>query len=164
MTQSISAAAVTAVLAAATISVMAQAPPPGASATSEHKITVTGCLKAAPPAATDSAASAQPPDTAGTTGTAGATAASDPASARFVLADATMSPAAGEPAAAAKEPAQTYRLIANPVALGPHVGKKLELTGTLDQSAAASSGAGDPAAGPVLRVEAGKILAASCQN
>ena len=62
---------------------------------------------------------------------------------------------------------QTYRLIANPSALSPLVGKKLALTGVLDpqDNAALST---DPAAGsdahaPVLRVKSGKIVAASCQ-
>jgi hypothetical protein len=62
--------------------------------------------------------------------------------------------------------AQTYRLIANPTALSPHVGKKLELTGTLeDQSGTAHPDAGGPDGNaPALRVEAGKVIAASCSQ
>jgi hypothetical protein len=47
-------------------------------------------------------------------------------------------------------------LIANEAALNPHVGKKLELTGTIDDQP--SSGA----TGQKLRVEAGKVLAEAC--
>jgi len=61
---------------------------------------------------------------------------------------------------------QTYQLIANQAALRPHVGKKLELTGTLvDQQASTSTGSTPAtAAGPALKVEAGKVIAASCQE
>lgn len=67
--------------------------------------------------------------------------------------------AAGAPEAAKEPPAvQTYRLIANPTALSPLVGKKLELTGTLDEQA----GGTGTAASPALKVESGKIVAESC--
>jgi hypothetical protein len=56
---------------------------------------------------------------------------------------------------------QTYRLVANPAALTPHVGKKLELTGTLVDQAASTTAT---ASGPALKVESGKVLAASCQE
>jgi hypothetical protein len=103
---------------------------------------------------------------AGTTGTAGAAGAStDTASAdaKFLLTDATSSSAAAagaadttgatSPASAAGPPTapQTYRLVANPAALSPHVGKKLELTGTLGEQSA-------------LKVESGKVVAASCSE
>jgi len=59
--------------------------------------------------------------------------------------------------------AQTYRLIANPTALTAHVGKKLELTGTIDTTSAADPK--DPSASaPALRVESGKVIAASCSE
>jgi hypothetical protein len=63
------------------------------------------------------------------------------------------------PAAAPSAATQTYRLIANSAALAPLVGKKLELTGTLDKDAAS-----EPSAGPALRVKAGKVIAASCSE
>jgi hypothetical protein len=84
----------------------------------------------------------------------------------------TSSPAA-DPAGASSstsQPArstQTYRLIANPAALSPHVGKKLELTGTVEDQPAASSApsSGAPAGSTkALRVEAGKVIAASCEG
>jgi hypothetical protein len=55
---------------------------------------------------------------------------------------------------------QTYRLIANATALTPHVGKKLELTGTLeDQPGASATSTAASASGPALRVASGKIVA-----
>ncbi len=170
----ISAAGCGAIVAAATISLMAQTTTPqGATASTSNaqRVTVTGCLKPAAPSSDTSSA-------AGTTGTSGTAApnATDAANAKFVLADAAVTPstdttapnaAAGAPSTTttSKDSTQTYRLIANPTALAPHVGKKLELTGTIVDEA--SNGSNDQApsgSGPILRVEAGKILAAACQN
>ena len=172
----ISAASCSAIVAAATISLMAQAPAQQSTTTAstDQKVTVTGCLKAAPVSTDTSTAT-------GTTGTAGTTAAPNPtdaANARYVLTDAaaslstesaTQSAPAGATSATttSKESAQTYRLIANPTALAPHVGKKLELTGTIVDAASAASASTDQAAsgsGPILRVESGKIVGASCHN
>ena len=178
MTKTIWTAACSAIVVGAAIGVMAQAPatqpptppstspstPPSAqqpapeqgNTSADHKVTVTGCLRAAPTgAATDTAAAA--PGTAGTTGTTAAQGAATDADAKFVLADAKTS-------ATDTAPAQTYRLIANPAALTPHVGKKLELTGTIVDAASAPGGAAGAATGPALRVEAGKVLAASCEQ
>jgi hypothetical protein len=57
-------------------------------------------------------------------------------------------------------------LIANASALSPHVGKKVELTGTVvDQdSSTSSSSAPSAASGPSLRVEAGKVLSTPCSE
>jgi hypothetical protein len=190
--------ACTAMVGFATAAMFAQTPAPqqtpspqqttpsqqSAAPSSDKRITVTGCLKAAPsnPAETASAAGA-PTGTAGTTGTTGATAgtagttgtagAAPSADAKFILTEATLAPAdaagsttaTGSTAASASAASpQTYRLIANPTALTPHVGKKLELTGTLEDqtSAPSQSASGAEANGPALRVEAGKIVAASC--
>jgi hypothetical protein len=192
MTKTFSAGTCSAIIVAATISVVAQNPPASSpnpppqtttSTSTEHRITVTGCLKPASAAATDTTTAAQQPSTAGTSGTtAPSNAPSDSSNARFVLSGATTSPADPDPAAnpnaasaaapatppTAKESAQTYRLLANPAALSPHVGKKLELTGTVIDDATArtltSADQGSPATGPLLRVEAGKIVAAACQE
>ncbi|HKB12219.1 MAG TPA: hypothetical protein VKD69_16270 [Vicinamibacterales bacterium] len=91
-----------------------------------------------PSSATDTGAAT------GTSGTAGATTGS---------ATGTTGSASGK----------TYRLIANSAALTEHVGKKLELTGVLDdEKAASSSPASGEESGPALRVQSGKIVAASC--
>jgi hypothetical protein len=141
------------------------AAPQDRSAASEQKITVTGCLTAAPPAPT---------------GTAGATdAKGDPAGSetKFLLTNAAAadsSPSAAGGASANASAAKTYRLIANETALSPHAGKKLELTGTLeDQSSSTSSSsagssnsstAASASNAPRLRVESGKVLSAQCSE
>jgi hypothetical protein len=161
---------------------MAQTAPQSQSNTStaDKKIVVTGCLAAAPasPAAstaTGTAGTAGTTGTTGTTGTAGTAGAATAASPAFQLTNATV--AAADGAANVGETAtdspkadagQTYRLIANPTALSPHVGKKLALTGTLEQpepaTASAPTAANPEAKGPALRVESGKILAESCNQ
>jgi hypothetical protein len=172
------------IIVGAAVAAMAQTPTTQQNTTpsAEQKITVTGCLRAAPPVAPDAAATtgttgSATTGTAGTTGAAGAAAATDAADAKFVLADAIISPAKAESGSATAETTaapgaasaggekQTYQLIANGAALRPHVGKKLELTGTLvDQAAAGSSASAPAAGGPSLKVESGKVVGASCQE
>jgi hypothetical protein len=190
MTKTIWTGTFSAVIAGAAITVLAQTQPPPqstqtptppqSSSPSADRITVTGCLKAAPSAAAETNTTAgttgtSPTATTGTTGATGAAAPTDSTEAKFVLADATTSPAKAETGSAPAAPetttapgtsasaqhTQTYRLVANPAALTPHVGKKLELTGTLvDQTASTTASA----SGPALKVESGKVLAASCQE
>jgi len=167
------------------------APPPAQTTSSEKRITVTGCLKADGSSSADATGAATTGAT-GTTGTTGTTAAGTAATgtsgagaatadAKFLLTDAAASSAdatgaAGTSSAAtasgsagtSASTAKTYRLIANPSALSPHVGKKLELTGTLSDEggaeAANGSTASEPEANaPKLKVESGKVVAASCQ-
>lgn len=172
--------------AAAALSAQAPASPPsppapGASQAAQadtqsddKKVVVTGCLKAAPSSA-ETAGTAGATGAAGATGTAGAAAgtpapATGAADQQFMLTDA----APADPAAAANTPDATaagtarmsYRLVANPAALSPHVGKKLELTGTLENPNSASQDAtsGPDADLPKLRVASGKIVAASCDE
>ena len=201
MTRTIWTGACTSIIVGAAVAAMAQTQTaqPNTAPSAEQKITVTGCLKAAPAAGPDAAATTGATGTAttattgttgttattgttGTAGTAGAAGAASPTAspdAKFVLADATISPAkadtgaepgaAGTTAAAGASSAagarQTYQLIANGAALSPHVGKKLELTGTLvDQAASSSTSAPAAAAGPALKVESGKVVGASCQE
>ena len=118
---------------------------------SANKVTVTGCLREAPAGATG---------TSGSASAAGATdAAGKPASpeGKYILAEAVpSSPASGTPTSTSKP--QTYRLIANDSALTPHVGKKLELTGTLEGKDASAS------SDPQLRVESGNVLAGDCSS
>jgi hypothetical protein len=132
------------------------------SSSSANQITVTGCLQAAEPGATGTSG------TAGTTGTANGSGQS-----KFVLTGAKMgggADAANTTTAPASASGRTYRLIANDAALSPHLNKKLELTGTIDSTSAATTTAGDsPSTGasansPMLRVESGKIIADSCSD
>ena len=140
----------------------------------EQKIAVTGCLKEAPSSSTTAGAAAGPTyiltnattapvdassatsttGAIGTTGTTGSTATT--ATAGAVATTGSAPAASGE----------TYQLIANASALTPHVGKKLELTGVLESAATGNSesttGADAKANSPTLRVQSGKIVAASC--
>ena len=123
---------------------------------SANKITATGCLQPAPP---------------GPTGTAGATDANreSAGSEKFVLTNVTSVPSkdAGAPSAPA---ARTYQLIANEAALTPHAGKKLEVTGVLEDQAGGTRAASPPAPespvaaekAPKLIVESAKIIAPTC--
>jgi hypothetical protein len=153
-----------------------QTTPQQSSAPSTEKITVTGCLKQAPGSSAESAAvGTTGTATTGTAGTAGTTTpAPVPATTdapKYVLADAVKSSADAAGATTTAEAAapsapsapQTYRLIANMAALTPHVGKKVELVGTIDPNPASSDTASPSNTSmPTLRVESGKIVAASC--
>jgi hypothetical protein len=181
-----------AIVSLATAGILAQSTPQTSTApqsapsSSDQKVTVTGCLKAAPQMANnntaDAAGASSTGTTAGTSGTAGTTGtagtsgstasgatgttaagatgtAGAPVEPKFLLTSATATPA---DASGAGTP-QTFRLIANPTALTEHVGKKLELTGTIDKNSTPDPK--DPsAAAPALRVESGKIVAASCSE
>ena len=114
------------------------------------KTVVTGCLKEAPSSATDTAADAA----RGAPPAAAPSASAANANSKFVLENATATGASAD--AANKGGPQTYQLIANGSALAPHAGKKLELTGTLEPSSGSNS--------PSLKVESGKIVAASCSQ
>ena len=159
--------------------------PQSTTPSAEAQITVTGCLKQGV-MTVGSAGTAGVAGTAGTAGTTGAatTGDSNDAALLFTLvnatsaaADATSTTGAASTTGTASttdaatatsgSSGQTYRLIANPSALSPLVGKKLALTGVLDpqDNAALSTdrSAGSDAHAPVLRVKSGKIVAASCQ-
>ncbi len=112
------------------------------------------------------AAGATAAGTATATGTTGTTATTGTTGTTGTTASGTSATGTSGATQASAATAQTYRLIANPTALSPHVGKKLELTGTLeDQSGTAHPDAGGPDANaPALRVEAGKVIAASCSQ
>jgi hypothetical protein len=167
-------AAIVGVAATAAITAQTTASSQSNAGNDARKITVTGCLQQAPPSSTDAGANG-PAGTAGTAGTAGAAGAADAGDAaaplNFVLTNATASSVdaagaaspAGAPApgSAAASGVQRYRLVANPSALTPHVGKKLELTGTLDDSRTKPP---EPSEALTLKVESGKVVAASCSQ
>ena len=128
----------------------APAPQAGAQSSAAKTITVTGCVAKAEQAAT------------GTTGTAGAPAAKD--TTKFVLNNASISPSgtagtagANPPAAAASE----YKLDGDDAKLTPHVGHKVEITGTVAEAKGDMSA---PAAGnsPKLKVDSVKMVSPSC--
>jgi len=163
----------TAVILARTTALQTSASQPPNTPSAKQKVVVTGCLMEGPSSATPAAGAAigSPSDTM--------------PGPKYVLTNATAAPADDNDApgptgttgatggtkgtaGASTTPAQTYRLVANVSALTPHVGKKLELTGTLEPAGSggseASTGADANANSPVLRVQAGKVVAASCSE
>ena len=132
------------------------APPSAATTDSANKITVTGCLQAAPEGPT------------GTAGAAGAAASTE----KFLLTNASSDASNDAPGAKTTSSVHSYRLVANEQALAPHAGKKIEVTGTVDSQGGTSRGASatpsDPSApggdAPRLIVESGKIIAPTCTD
>jgi hypothetical protein len=121
---------------------------PAAAPASADKIVVTGCVQR----------TAQLP--VGTSGT------SNPVgdAAKFILTKASS-------ASASSAAQQTYRLDAEESTLTPHVGQKVEITGTLEAAKPAAAVTGDPAppAAPAaspskLKVTSVKMVAASCSE
>ena len=126
----------------------AQTPSPGAAA---KTITVTGCVAKAEP---------------GPTGTAGAAGAASEKATKFVLSGASMSPSAtaGTAGAPATAIASEYRLDWDDAKLTPHVGHKVEITGTVEQAKGATEApAASAANSPKLKVDNLKMVASSCQ-
>jgi hypothetical protein len=140
------------------------------SSTAADHITVTGCLQR------DTMGSP-----AGATGTSGSTSASTSASG-FVL---NVSPsssstgstaggttAGGTTAGTSGTSASSYKLDSDDAKLSPHVGHKVEITGTLDKamsssSSTAPSGSTSSASSsmsPKLKVDSVRMIASSCSN
>jgi hypothetical protein len=113
-------------------------------------ITVAGCVmrNTATPAAS------------GAVGTSGSAASS------FILSSVTKPADSTDAQPAAGAIASSYRLEADDSKVSPHVGHKVEITGTVDKAMAstttAASGASTAASAPVLKVESVKMVAASC--
>jgi hypothetical protein len=128
---------------------------PQSGAASGKSMTVAGCIQ-----------KAEAPS-AGATGTAGTAGASDT---KFVLKNVTSAGAAGTSGtagtagtAASGATASEYRLDADDSKLSPHVGHKVEITGTVDKSTSgATSSAASAAASPKLKVESVKMVSATC--
>jgi len=137
-----------------TVGVLAQDPSPAQQSSSAQKpITVTGCIQKAAQAPT------------GTSGTAAAgSAMKEP---QFVLANASLS-ATGTAGTAGTTPpvtavASEYRLDADDAKLTPHVGHKVEITGTPEAVPRATQPpAASAANAPKLKVDSIKMVSATC--
>lgn len=146
-----------AIVCAAAVSVSAQSTPPPAgdqaqpSADASKKITVTGCVERAPEGGTSAGAPTGTP-----TGTSGAASAS-----KFVLKNVTSASAdtAGTSGSASAAIASSYNLDAEDSKLTPHVGHKIEVTGTVDEK---PMGGMSRSAAAKLKVESVKMIAATC--
>jgi hypothetical protein len=135
--------------------------PPSASqptqrSSDSNTVTVQGCLEKATP---------------GPTGTSGAAAgASSASSAKFVLNNAMAASSSSSPTAGtsgSRPIASSYSLDGDDSKLTPHVGHKVEISGTVE-SARPSSPSSEPGAassaagGPKLKVTSVKMIASSC--
>jgi hypothetical protein len=126
--------------------------PPGASAKADN-ITVTGCIQRSPQS------SAAAPSTPGAVGTAG----SSRSDGGFMLnipkpGGAGAAPNAS-PAPGASSAVSSYKLDADDSKLAPHVGHKVEITGSLDRA-----GSSSPSSSPRLKVDNVKMIASSCSD
>ena len=120
---------------------------------SANKVTVTGCIQRAAaeaPTATSGTSGAAIPDT------------------QFVLANATAgtSPAGTSgTSSSAMTTAPRYRLDDDAVSkITPHVGHKVEVTGTVDSSSRSTGATSTGASAPKLKVESIKMMAATCSE
>jgi hypothetical protein len=135
-----------AIACALTAAILAQAPRSAAPEVS--KVTFSGCIEKAPsdPAAAPAAGAA---------------------STTFILTNASPAGTGAVGTAGGAKPAAKYRLDADEAKLAPHVGHKVEITGTVDEpstSAAPPSGAAaSNMAGPKFKVDSVKMVAATCQ-
>ena len=128
-----------------------QQPAPAARQAPE-KVTISGCIQNAPAAGADATASAA-------------------AAPKFVLAKGKMvSGAAGGAAVGTSGTTAAvaeYRLDGEDKTLSPHLNHQVEITGTVQRSSASATGAanaapGSAAAGPTLKVDSVKMIAATC--
>ena len=129
------------------------APPanPGAQTAMAKKIMVVGCVGKAEP---------------GATGTAGAPGAAAKDDTKFVLTKAAAAEPAGGAAAAPPTTAiaSEYKLDGSDAQLTPHVGHKVEITGTVDEAKSPTEApAASAANAPKLKVVAVKMISPSCQ-
>jgi hypothetical protein len=142
----------TAIALGVSVGLLAQDPPaaqtPSQSPAAKKSITVAGCVAKAPGGPT------------GTTGAAGGAASAKEA--KFVLNNAAAAETAGTAGAAAPAGAiaSEYKLDGDDAKLTPHVGHKVEITGTV---AEAKGGAGAASGAPTLKVDSVKMVAPSCQ-
>jgi len=140
----------------ATAAILAQAPPSPQSSpqsTSAKTITVSGCVQRAQPS--------------GTTGTSGTTAAGA-SDIKFLLTNAALSTSgtagtAGTTTPPATAIASEYKLDTTESTLTPHVGHKVEITGTVEQMARPEQRPSASAANaPTLKVDNVKLVATTC--
>jgi hypothetical protein len=125
---------------------------------SDKTITVTGCVERAQQSQSPTGTSGSTTDTAGG------------ASSGFILTNTAISPDAtagtSGSATTSASAAPQYRLDYDDAKLTPHVGHKVEVTGTVAENAAPSesSAAGSAASAPKLHVEKVKMLASTCPS
>lgn len=113
---------------------------------SPGRVTVTGCVQRAP---------ASP---VGTSGSVGASANDT----KFLLSNATNAKTSADIASSSMASSSSYRLDADDAKLTPHVGHKVEITGTIDMEAKSPAGSPSASAAPRLKVDTVQMIASSC--
>jgi len=143
---------VVAIVCAVTVGLVAQAPSSSSTPQASKQVTFSGCVEKA--AAEPGAAASTPSPT-------------------FMLTN--VSPAGGSAAVGttgSAKPAAKYRLDADEAKISAHVGHKVEITGTVEESPTSTSSATSPSgatasasasAGPKIKVDTVKMVAATCQ-
>jgi hypothetical protein len=154
-------AACAAIALAATVTVLAQSQPSSQSSesksTSAKTITVTGCVQRS---------QASPTGTSGASETTAG--AAEAKQTKFVLTNASLSSkeaagTSGTAAPSATEIASEYRLDTDEATLTPHVGHKVEITGTVEQPKGAEQKPPASAANaPKLKVDNVKMVSETC--
>lgn len=160
MRSSMWSAACAAMVLGVSVGILAQdaaAPQTPSASSAAKKITVTGCVaKAEAPTA--------PTGTTGGAATSSAT--------KFVLSSAALSPSdkagtagtAGATNPPATAIASEYRLDGDDAKLTPHVGHKVEITGSVDEAKGATEApAASAANAPKLKVDSLKMVSPTCQ-
>ena len=148
--------------------------PPSAQSRTPNTLTVTGCIQNAPmaSAATDQADRGQARDTNAQGRTpSGNASASGQSGARFVLGSARMSAGGDAPRSAVGTTGTamtTYQLEGQTADVSKYVNHQVEITGTLQSSAASATGSasaaqGATAVGPTLRVTSVRMLSTTCE-
>ena len=142
------------IVCAVTVGLVAQAPNSSAPQASKQVVTFSGCVEKAP-------SEKAPGDEASPAAAAPA------ASTQFMLTNAsaaatTATSAVGTTGSA--KPAAKYRLDVDEAKISPHVGHKVEVTGTVEEQTGSTSGtATSSAGGPKLKVDSIKMIASECK-
>lgn len=131
-----------------------QAPSASASASADKKVTLSGCIERQPASAAAVTGTPTMPFTLANASPAGA--------------KAPVGTSGGATGAASAAAGKSYRLDAAESVLSPHVGHKVEVTGTIEEeSASPAAGAGaagaSSAAAAKLKVDSVKMVSTSCQ-
>jgi hypothetical protein len=126
-----------------------------------NAVTVNGCMRSADQMAVGTSGSS----VAGTSGSKSANASST----KFVLTNVTANSSSAEPPATSGvksgSPPSGYRLDADESKLTPHVGHKVEISGTIENPGSTSAAADDVfSSAPRLKVVSIRTLAASCDQ
>ncbi len=148
MRQTLWSVLIVSILCAVTVGLVAQAP--GSSAAQASKqVTFSGCVEKAP-------------SEAGTL----ASLAAGASSTNFILTNASPEATVAVGTAGTAKPSTRYRLEVDEAKITPHVGHKVEVTGTVDEQPGSASSPGSAAAsaasGPKFKVVSVKMVAADC--